>query len=752
MAGRRFFPVAFSLFCFFLGALPSGLSAQGLVAVPSTMTHKLGAYYISALGKDLTFYQLLNGRHQRGTNAYNLVNGIGDSADPIRAAKETSPVRGYYKSWSIGGRVIVDVFYKLVRCPGGDPSNCLAFERIIPVNAPRLSGAPVIPTVLKQSFGVRGLWLLNANQAAANTVLKQPASEEKLYVDDVFDSGRIYYKVAPPPPPCRSAYPQTYLYSIGEFFDRPQFNCVLFGGVYIMMTTTDEAGYTAMQQYGTSPENCDGSLALLFNLIAPQRGFPSSGPQIVYLARRPGSVPFTLQLAFPYTLDCEQLPRNVSLLLQAATILAQEGNGVDVTKSRVGKNLAIPEPITSLGFANACTPVYVAYYGAAVWGQTNGIPETSSDSTFLETLIRTNAGDTCIAAPSVNGGFSGRDYFEDACAQLYFGNATQQREGVVTMLQLGPTAVPDQVAFNAAVSRCVGKGVYTLPIQGILPQIAIDFDATKASLLASTEVKVHLDSVAANAASVVALEIALASCGAFVTRTIARSSYYRTRRLSNFTARLLACLATLVAVTVLNVPNFALIDRSLSNHRARRVFAAASSAQYKPSNCSAVLLSETHAFVTVEGSSATAVIGVALYVLAACYAVWDTWALFGDVIRGSADARRCLGNATVEDGRRITVEWRETDGRLHDLLNPAAVLKAGEMADYELRSARLRATICGRRSGTPPGRRFRAPEPKHLLAVWISRAARRFHKYQCKVGRSRILDCGVKLPLMQRGR
>lgn len=65
-----------------------------------------------------------------------------------------------------------------------------------------------------------------------------------------------------------------------------------------------------------------------------------------------------------------------------------------------------------------------------------------------------------------------------------------------------------------------------------LPQVAIDFEADKAFLLSSTEVKIHMDAVAANAASIVALEIALASSGIVVARTIARSGLYRRQRLS----------------------------------------------------------------------------------------------------------------------------------------------------------------------------------------------------------------------------
>lgn len=72
-------------------------------------------------------------------------------------------------------------------------------------------------------------------------------------------------------------------------------------------------------------------------------------------------------------------------------------------------------------------------------------------------------------------------------------------------------------------------------------------------------------------------------------------------------------------VLLLNAPNFALFERrSLRNQDDMRQYTQASVRQYKPSNYSAVLFAETHAFVTVRGAAATAF----AYTRSRCSSAW----------------------------------------------------------------------------------------------------------------------------------
>jgi hypothetical protein len=151
------------------------------------------------------------------------------------------------------------------------------------------------------------------------------------------------------------------------------------------------------------------------------------------------------------------------------------------------------------------------------------------------------------------------------------------------------------------------------------------------------QVKLHLDGVAANAASVLAVEVALAGSGIVVARTIARSGLYRRRRVSSSVARTIALVTTAVGITIFNIPNFALISRSLHNHGKTSVFTQASVHEYRPTNFSAVLKAETHSFVTVQGSSATAVIGLLLYTATLIFCLYITWTEFTEIIH-----RRCV--------------------------------------------------------------------------------------------------------------
>lgn len=62
--------------------------------------------------------------------------------------------------------------------------------------------------------------------------------------------------------------------------------------------------------------------------------------------------------------------------------------------------------------------------------------------------------------------------------------------------------------------------------------------------------------------------------------------------------------------------------------------------EYRPSNFSAVLRAETHTFVTVQGSRATAVIGLLLYCATMLLCLYLTWTEFTEIIhRRYAHAR-----------------------------------------------------------------------------------------------------------------
>lgn len=71
---------------------------------------------------------------------------------------------------------------------------------------------------------------------------------------------------------------------------------------------------------------------------------------------------------------------------------------------------------------------------------------------------------------------------------------------------------------------------------------------------------------------------------------------------------------------------------------------------YRPSNFSAVLRAETHTFVTVQGSRATAIIGLMFYVATMLLCLYLTWVEFTEIIHrrfvtplGSSPGPSCRG-------------------------------------------------------------------------------------------------------------
>lgn len=106
-----------------------------------------------------------------------------------------------------------------------------------------------------------------------------------------------------------------------------------------------------------------------------------------------------------------------------------------------------------------------------------------------------------------------------------------------------------------------------MTIRNILPEIAINFETDKNALLASTDVKLQLDSVIANAAATLAIEIALCASGvgSLVAQFLARFGCYRRGHLPHAAAGALAAAGTALLITS-NAPNLALVERSLRNH------------------------------------------------------------------------------------------------------------------------------------------------------------------------------------------
>jgi hypothetical protein len=463
MKGTKAFCIALQLAAFWLwGVLLPGVAAQGLVSVPPTMTHELNAYYISKLGVDFAYYSILTGRNVLGTNAYNLVNDIRDNADPLTAASQTSTMRGFYESNGIGGKVMVDVFYKFVRCAA--PPNCYDLERVLITSSRDPSGPQELLTVSKGIIPRIG-WLINANQSAVNAVLGQPSTIEREYKDLVYNA-QLFYKVISPPPPCSSANPQTQLGAIGEFENLPQFGCINYLGYTMLLATDTRTGVNAIRDYGTSAEQCDGSLVVYYTTDVGSE----SGPSIVALLKKPDAVPITLKLVLPYNLACisDIDYSDPEIVLQAAAYLSREDpfspGPAEVT------TLPIPTTIEDLGFVGSCVPNgYAAFYGAFSAGNSNDIAEAfPGNQTFIDHLVKYDGADVCVSAIG-NNEEDTRNSDEDACAQLYFGNADQQREGLVTYFGLNSTtSAPALLPIFA--QRCEDN--YRLKVENILPQVS----------------------------------------------------------------------------------------------------------------------------------------------------------------------------------------------------------------------------------------------------------------------------------------
>lgn len=344
-----------------------GVFAQGPVNVPKTLTHELGTYYLSTLGADIQYYGILTGRNVLGTNAYNMVNGMADNTKPFDAAFQTSVVRGSHTSKGIEGKVTVDIFYKLFRC--AEPPDCLSLERAVIASSADASGPQGLIAVVKGTIGNTG-WLINANQSAVNALLSGPDAVEHRYRDPSYKAD-IFYKVTSQPTPCSSANPQTNLGPIGEFENLPQLGCIDYQGYTMLLATDSVTGLNAIRDYGTSPEHCNGSLAVYYTTDTASQ----TGPRIVALLRRPDAVPITLRMVLPYNVGCTDIDySDPEIVFQAAAFLSLE----DPFSPGPGYSTDLPTPssIEGLGFeGNSCAPSrYDAIYGSFLTGNVNTLP------------------------------------------------------------------------------------------------------------------------------------------------------------------------------------------------------------------------------------------------------------------------------------------------------------------------------------------------------------------------------------------
>jgi hypothetical protein len=235
----------------------------------------------------------------------------------------------------------------------------------------------------------------------------------------------------------------------------------------MLLATDSVTGLNAMRDYGTSPEHCNGSLAVYYITDVVMQ----TGPRIVALLRRPNAVPITLRMVLPYNLRCTDIDYSgPEIVFQAAAFLSLE----DPFSPGPGYSTDLPTPssIEGLGFeGNSCAPFrYDAIYGSFLTGNVDTLGEAfPGNQTFISQLVPYNKAEVCVSAISNNADNS-RDSYEDACAQLYFGDAGQQREEFVTFFDLNTTAEPDTRLSDRFESYC--GDLYRVSIENILPQVS----------------------------------------------------------------------------------------------------------------------------------------------------------------------------------------------------------------------------------------------------------------------------------------
>lgn len=428
----------------------------GLIAIPSKVTPQLGAYYINKLGSGFTYYRLLTQRNNAGTNAYALVNNISADADPISAARTISPLRGFYSKGGIGGKVTVDIFYKLLRC---SDDSCGIMDRILVTGvAPNRPGPVDTLSVVRAGIG-SSFWLINANQATANILLA--AAEERSYKDKTYET-QLYYKVNVQPRACSPVAPLTAWASIGEFTKIPQFGCLSNQGNTFLFATNRPSGVQIMQDFIVPSERCDGSLAIVYGTL---------GPEIVKQVVELGAVGRSVKLTLPaITGTCRFLFDTSQRLFALTSLVAQttfyEGTLADDVATVQAAGAA-------LGFNGTCAFQAFDYlYGPLVIGQSNALRDSTNNQTFLNLLLPYNDNQPCFALAGNSFGTSTRDPAEDACAAIFYGDAAQSRAAVIAA-GFFPASTPAVVTnFELANQTADCYQNYALSVQNIFPQVS----------------------------------------------------------------------------------------------------------------------------------------------------------------------------------------------------------------------------------------------------------------------------------------
>ncbi|GAQ79560.1 hypothetical protein KFL_000330070 [Klebsormidium nitens] len=214
-------------------SIVSVTSAQGLIAVPPTLTPELGFYYLNKLRltqPGIEFYSILLQRNSARVNAYVQVNNLLQTDTPKGAAAKSSSVRAVYTANTLGGKVTIESFYRLLRC---EDDGCFGISRVVVAevdNGPNNRTYPMI--VVKSTMGNTS-WLLGAPQGAVKILLD--TAGERSYTDPLYKSFALYHKLVKRPAPCSSALPMTGAGALSEFFGLPGFSCIQYQNITVIV-------------------------------------------------------------------------------------------------------------------------------------------------------------------------------------------------------------------------------------------------------------------------------------------------------------------------------------------------------------------------------------------------------------------------------------------------------------------------------------------------------------------------------------
>src|SRR3569623_428194 len=100
-----------------------------------------------------------------------------------------APVRGVHVARTMGGRITVEIFYKLVRC---EESSCARLGRVVASSSLSPGGPQGLLTIAKATVGATAL-LITADQQTTNDIL---ASATELPYEDTAYQTKLFYKVS----------------------------------------------------------------------------------------------------------------------------------------------------------------------------------------------------------------------------------------------------------------------------------------------------------------------------------------------------------------------------------------------------------------------------------------------------------------------------------------------------------------------------------------------------------------------------